>query len=102
MESKLADLRAPECTLPSRADALHALATVRETPAVIFSLDRPEREDGIRIQGDAAALAILGRAMLQPGDAPVEIDPRPFQVQDLAHATAGSQGKAHDRAQMRR
>jgi len=53
---------------PGGGALLDALACESEAPARVLSPRRFERRYGIRIQGNAAAIARLRRAMIEPSD----------------------------------
>src|SRR5271170_6070341 len=81
---------------------MDALTCEGEAPARVLSPRRFERCHGIRIQGNAAAVPGLRRAVIEPGHLAVKIHAAPFKAQDLTRSTTGREHKLHDRLHMLR
>ena len=67
------------CLAPCGRALLDALAAEGETPARVLSPRGFQRRHGVRVQRNAAPVARLRRAVIEPGHFPVQIHAAPFE-----------------------
>src|ERR1700737_734079 len=93
VEAEVLDAGALLRQTPGGGALLDAFSGEGEAPAGVLSPRHFERRHGVRIQGNAASVARLRRAVIEPRLFPVKVHAAPFEPQNLARATTGRERK---------